>query len=157
MTRDEYDGWVENSIQSYAADTARATGEPIEVTLQRSRDQFAEHLPDGLETAGTWLLTVLDEAGAAVGIVWLGPHPDGGSAAYVYEIEIYAGQRGRGLGYAAMKAVEQVARDAGFAEVGLNVHGFNEVARQLYDSLGYRVVATRMAKTLDGEIAGEPS
>ena len=47
-----------------------------------------------------------------------------------------------------MLAAEDVVREAGLAEVSLNVFGFNDVARRLYDSLGYRVVSTAMTKTL---------
>jgi len=47
-----------------------------------------------------------------------------------------------------MVAAEDVVRRAGLSELGLNVFGFNEAARRLYDSLGYRVVATQMTKTL---------
>jgi hypothetical protein len=33
-------------------------------------------------------------------------------------------------------------------EIGLNVFGFNDGARRLYESLGYRVLTVQMTKTL---------
>jgi ribosomal protein S18 acetylase RimI-like enzyme len=67
----------------------------------------------------------------------------------VYDIEIHERRRHRGFGWAAMVAAEDLVRDAGIGEIGLNVFGFNEAARRLYDSLGYRVVATQMTKRLE--------
>ncbi len=48
-----------------------------------------------------------------------------------------------------MIAVESLVKEAGVTEIMLNVFGFNEPARRLYASLGYRVVATTMTKTID--------
>ena len=64
-------------------------------------------------------------------------------------MQIDEARRGEGLGRAAMLAAEQVAREAGWSALGLNVFGHNPRARGLYDSLGYEVAATTMAKPLD--------
>ncbi len=145
----EFDAWRATSIASYANDVALATGRDATETLAEAHRQFADLLPDGLQTKRTWLMRVLDADGSDAGFLWIGPHPDSAGKAYVYDIAINEDQRGRGLGRAAMLAAEQVCRDAGIAEIGLNVFGFNDSARRLYDSLGYRVVATRMTKQLD--------
>jgi ribosomal protein S18 acetylase RimI-like enzyme len=122
---------------------------PPEASLNRSRQQFAELLPAGKETDGTWILLIVDEAGVEVGTLWVGPHSDRAGVAYVYDIEIVEEQRGHGIGRAAMTAAESLVREAGKTEIGLNVFGFNEPARRLYDSLGYRVVATVMTKSIE--------
>ena len=54
-----------------------------------------------------------------------------------------------------MIAVESLVKEAGETEIGLNVFGFNEAARRLYDSLGYRVVATVMTKTIQSPMPGQ--
>lgn len=64
-----------------------------------------------------------------------------GRVPYVYDIEIMQERRGQGFGRAAMIAVESLIKEAGGTEIMLNVFGFNEPARRLYASLGYRVVA----------------
>jgi ribosomal protein S18 acetylase RimI-like enzyme len=151
MTPTEFHDWRQNSITSYAEDIARATGRPIDAAMERAHKQFSELLPDGLDTADSWLLTVLDESDRDVGRLWVGPHPERVGVAYVYDIEIHEPQRHRGFGRAAMVATEDLVREAGIGEIGLNVFGFNEAARRLYDSLGYRVVATQMTKTLETE------
>jgi RimJ/RimL family protein N-acetyltransferase len=47
-----------------------------------------------------------------------------------------------------MAAAEHLASEIGFTELSLNVFGFNERARRLYDSMDYRVVAVQMTKAL---------
>ncbi len=148
MTAAEFVSWRATSVATYAADIAAASGRPVEQVEPRAAAQFDELLPGGLDTPRTWLLRVLDEAGTDVGVLWLGPQPDRDDALYVYDIHLDPEHRGRGLGRAAMTAAEQIARSAGVTEIGLQVFGFNETARRLYDSLGYRVVATRMTKSL---------
>ena len=68
--------------------------------------------------------------------------------AFVYGLEIDEELRERGLGRAAMLAVEENVRDLGYAEVRLNVFGGNRPARALYRSLGYEEVDVTMMKPL---------
>lgn len=149
MTAEEYEAWVVGEVAAYAADLAQASGGTLEEAHLRAEQQVRELLPDGVGTAGHHLLRVLDDAGEAVGVLWIGPHPQRRLAGWVYDIEIDGARRGEGLGRAAMLAAERVSRDAGWTALGLNVFGHNPRARALYDSLGYAVVATSMAKPLD--------
>ena len=148
MTLAEFDDWKPHSIEAFAGELARAVGRPLDAAMQRAVAQFDDQLPDGLQTPGTWLLNVENDAGDRVGIMWLGRHPSRPGAGYVYDIEIEESERGRGYGRAAMLAAEDVLRSAGFSDVGLSVFGFNHTAKQLYDSIGYRTVATQMVKSL---------
>lgn len=47
-----------------------------------------------------------------------------------------------------MKLAEDYARSHGARTLGLNVFGFNHVARGLYESMGYTTVTTKMKKQL---------
>jgi hypothetical protein len=47
-----------------------------------------------------------------------------------------------------MLSTEVFCCSEGWAEIGLNVSGLNTRVRTLYDSLGYEVVCTTMAKLL---------
>ena len=149
MTPDEYDAWIVDEIAAYAGDLARASGATLEEAHLRAEQQTKDLLPDGPASDGVHLLRVLDAAGEPVGVLWLGRHPQRRSAGWVYEVRIDEARRGEGLGRAAMLAAEQVAREAGWSALGLNVFGHNPRARGLYDSLGYEVAATTMAKPLD--------
>jgi ribosomal protein S18 acetylase RimI-like enzyme len=148
MTADEIQIWSERSVRSHAEEVARATGESFDDVHLRAQRHFFGLLPTDHHAERTWLLMILDDSGADVGALWIGPHPDRADAVYIYDIEINEAHRGRGLGRAAMVAAEALARDAGCQEIGLTVDGYNATARQLYDSLGYRVDTTRMIKTI---------
>ena len=148
MTAERFAAWLENSIGTFAEDLTKATGQSLRDTSARARQQYAEWLPGGVETDNAWLMTIVAGNGTEVGTFWLGHHPQRPDVAFGYDIEIHPEHRGRGLGRAAMLAAEQLAREVGYTEIALNVFGFNEPARRLYDSLGYRVVSTQMSKPL---------
>jgi ribosomal protein S18 acetylase RimI-like enzyme len=47
-----------------------------------------------------------------------------------------------------MLLAEEQAHGAGATEIGLNVFGYNAVARGLYESLGYETTSLQMRKEL---------
>ena len=148
MTGVEFATWRADAVESFAADLAQALGRPLEAARVRAAAQFDEELPDGLATAGHWLFVINDSDGVEVGTVWLGPHPHRPGAGFVYDLVIAERMRRRGFGRAAMLAAEEVLRSAGMTEVGLNVFGFNDSARRLYESIGYDVTSIQMRKAI---------
>ena len=73
------------------------------------------------------------------------------NAFWVWEVVVDEQHRGRGLGRAAMLLAEEQARAAGAVELGLNVFGYNTVARALYESLAYETVSMQMRKQLSAQ------
>lgn len=148
MTADEFATWASDSITTFATDLSVATGTPRDLALAQAKEQFAHLLPNGVNTADTWVMVIEDATGNRVGTIWIGPHPTNQRSAFVWDIQIDEPRQGQGLGRAAMLAAEELAVHGGRSEIELNVFGFNERAQQLYASLGYRVVSTTMAKEL---------
>ncbi|GAA1607378.1 GNAT family N-acetyltransferase [Actinoplanes couchii] len=109
----------------------------------------AAALPQGAGTPGMLLLmgTAGDEP---IGRLWVGlAHPRGvPNCAFLYDIEVFAAFRGRGLGRALLAAAETVAAGRGAEAIELNVFGANTTAIALYDSSGYRVTTQQMRKRL---------
>jgi ribosomal protein S18 acetylase RimI-like enzyme len=137
------------AVEGYARDLVRAGGGSPDEVRERAAAQFVELLLHGLDTPGSWLMRVHDDEGTDVGVLWLGPNLQRPGVVHVFEIEIDRPHRGRGLGRAALLAAEDLVRAQGLTEISLNVFGFNDPARRLYDRLGYRVVSTAMTKTLE--------
>jgi ribosomal protein S18 acetylase RimI-like enzyme len=106
-------------------------------------------LKDGPDTAGQ-LIFRLVAGEQPVGWLWLAVPQPGGDPhmAWVNDVEVDEAFRGRGYGRQVMLLAEQEAAARGMTSVGLNVHGSNAVARDLYDSLGYQVTAQQMKKSL---------
>ncbi len=107
-------------------------------------------LSEGPKTPDAYLYVIEDDVGSAVGYVWLARQRDqvGKPIAFVYDIWIHEGSRGRGLGRSAMVALEEEVRSLGLDRIHLNVFGHNTPARRLYKSLGYTEYSVFMGKTL---------
>jgi ribosomal protein S18 acetylase RimI-like enzyme len=144
LREDEYDAWDAAHRAEYARGLVEHVGMPQEQAEAKVERDVAYVLPDGLATADTWIWAVEDD-GRVVGAVFVGLR-DGG--AWLYDITIADGDRGKGYGRAAMTALEDEVRALGHDSVGLNVWGGNEVARGLYRSLGYAEESVHMRKRI---------
>ena len=145
MTAAEYDVWLPEAKAGYAFDIARA-GASEEAAHAKAERDFPALLPDGVASEGQSLYTVVED-GEQVGVLWVAERGgDFGTSLFVYDVQIDEAHRGRGLGRAAMVLAEEEARRRGIATVTLNVFGGNDVARNLYRSLGYDEMAVYMLK-----------
>jgi RimJ/RimL family protein N-acetyltransferase len=143
-----YERFRTRLVREYATDKVAAGNWPAEGSLERSQTEMHELLPDGLATPGNWLWTIEDEAGRDVGDLWIGPHASDREAVYIFDIEVRPEARGRGIGRAALDALDAWARDAGYPRIGLQVFGSNDVARRLYARAGYVETNVLMEKRL---------
>jgi ribosomal protein S18 acetylase RimI-like enzyme len=94
------------------------------------------------------IFDVLDDD-VAIGSLWLAMREEGNSGEwFIYDIVIDPEHRGKGLGRSTMQAAEEYVRSEGGTRLALNVFGPNTVARRLYESMGYGVLAIGMKKDL---------
>jgi ribosomal protein S18 acetylase RimI-like enzyme len=149
MTSEEYAAYHRAAVLAYAEAHVSAKSWPAEGARERAADEYAQLLPEGVTTPGHHLYTARD-GDRRIGMIWFAERPHGaGRAAFLYDIEVEAGLRGRGHGEALMRAMEHEVRSAGLKAVGLQVFGNNSVARSLYRKLGYVETNVVMAKDLD--------
>jgi ribosomal protein S18 acetylase RimI-like enzyme len=141
---DEYEAWDAAHRAEYGHGLVEHVGMPREQAEAKVERDVAAVLPNGLATANTWIWAVEDD-GRVVGTVFAGLR-DGG--AWLYDITIAEGERGRGYGRAAMTALEDEVRALGHDTIGLNVWGGNDVARGLYRSLGWAEESVHMRRKL---------
>lgn len=147
MTDDEIAEFGRLRLGEYVAQRV-AAGEPPEQARAHADDEWARYFPDGAPAAGHRFYRLL-AGGEPAGLLWLGPSPDGRAGMdWIFYVEIHEHLRGRGHGSAAMRIAERDARAHGARQLGLNVFGGNEVARRLYESVGYRPTAITMVKEL---------
>jgi ribosomal protein S18 acetylase RimI-like enzyme len=131
----------------YVGDRVRAGDEPA-AAARRADDDYRYAFPDGRPATGHLVFRV-EHDGDKVGMLWIGPRPDGSRHHWwVWNITIGEAFRARGLGRRTMLLAEVEARAAGATELGLNVFGHNAVAIGLYRSLGYEVTAMQMRKPI---------
>jgi ribosomal protein S18 acetylase RimI-like enzyme len=144
MSDSEYPAWRAISMVTYAQEFVDAgILEPEEATARADAD-FSRLLTDGVATKNHDL-SVAEVDGTPVGTLWVAfTEQSAGLEAFIYEVEVMEARRGQGWGRAIMQACHDHCLDRGAVAVRLNVFGHNDVARRLYDSLGYHVTSTSM-------------
>ncbi len=139
--------WIEQLWPEYLASMVDAgiTREAAEQNIKGHQERL---FVNGRPAPGQHVFDILDDD-VTVGTLWIA-EPQGGdpSAWFIYDIVIDESRRGSGYGRRAMQAAEQFVRESGGQRLGLNVFGPNTVARRLYESMDYRVVAQSMMKDL---------
>lgn len=126
---------LEASTRAYAEELVRAGLAPDDAARE-ALASLRRLLPDGAATPGHRFAGIT-RGGAMVGYAWFGPHPTLHDAAYVFNVEIDAAHRGRGLGGAALREVARIAADGGSTRLGLQVFETNTGAIRLYERLGF--------------------
>ena len=149
MREDEYGAWLPQMRDGYARAMIDEGGFSAEVASTRAAEQIEELFPGG-GPSEEQIVFVLEADGEPVGELWLCEREDMSRrpCLFVYDVHVDDAQQGRGYGKAAMLFAEEEARRRGVDRIALNVFGRNEVARRLYQSLGYEENAVAMSKTV---------
>ncbi|MEN6409658.1 MAG: GNAT family N-acetyltransferase [Anaerolineaceae bacterium] len=150
MTEEAYQKWLAISVADYAKQKADAGFFKPEEALQKSKDEFARILPQGLATPDQYLYSITtEEPSEVVGMIWFASlRGQTGPLAYIYDLMIYPAYRRHGYGEAAMRLLEEKVRELGLNTIELNVFGHNLSARALYEKVGYNTAAITMTKKL---------
>jgi ribosomal protein S18 acetylase RimI-like enzyme len=146
----EFETWYPAMRDGYAEDMVRDAGLEPERAAQMAATQMEQLFP-GRAPSPEQLVYVVEADGERVGDLWLCDRTgkDGFQPAlFIYFVGIDSEHRGKGYGRAAMELAESEARRLGIDRIALNVFGRNEVARNLYRSLGYEENAVSMSKKL---------
>lgn len=144
MTQEQFDEFYAYAVSSYAESRAKAGLETPEQAIVTSREQFVELLPDGKETKDNQLWQAYDGS-TNIGMLWI---ESSGPRAFVYDIVVEESQRRRGYGASIMNAGARWSQEHGSTALGLNVFGYNDGARALYEKLGYTVNSETVQKPL---------
>nr|BBH87517.1 hypothetical protein KTC_22680 [Thermosporothrix sp. COM3] len=149
MTEAEYQAFLEPSIREYAEDHVKDGEWSEEEALEKSRKEFYDLLPQGLETPNHYLFTIVNEEQQNVGMIWFMLHKRQGKlAAFIYDVKVDEPFRRRGYASQAFRELEHKVREFGGSKIALHVFGHNHGAIQLYTKLGYGVTNLHMAKDI---------
>ncbi|HSS67953.1 MAG TPA: GNAT family N-acetyltransferase [Nocardioidaceae bacterium] len=147
MTPDEYGRWREPAVVEYAQAWVDSGILTSDEALKRAETQFAELLPDGLDTETQEFFTPVD-GDESVGVLWVHFDQTDERRAFIYDIQVWEHLRRRGYGRAIITALVDEARSRGARSIGLNVFGSNPGAKALYEQMGFEVAATSMKLAL---------
>jgi len=149
MTQSGFDAFLERMIPDYASENVRAGHWSEDEALEKSRKQTGSLLPQGLQTKDHHLFTLYD-GDTEVGMVWLRAEMDRPiKRGFIFYVEVKEEFRGKGYGKQAMLLIEEKAHDLGIRQMALHVFGNNNVARNLYERMGYQVSSMNMFKDLE--------
>lgn len=148
MTGPEFETYLTDGARGYA-DELLASGvfDDEAAAMAEAEASMDRLLPDGLDTPGNRLWTVCADDGAPIGILWVNMQEE---RAFIYDIEMREGARGRGFGTQTLRAAAAHTRDAGLPLLALNVFGSNDAARRLYSREGYYETEVNWAADLEG-------
>lgn len=146
MPADRRTPWLDRSRSEYIESRQKA-GETLGQATANADRSFKTYFPHGVPAAGQHVFDVVAD-GEPVGVLWIGVMDSASNDWWVFDVEISESQRGRGYGRAAMQLAETTAQELGAASIGLNVFGYNTIARHLYESLGYETTSVQMKKGL---------
>ena len=149
MTESEFTTWRAESAKNYVSELIRAGASEADAVAQMEKSG-PTYLPEGVHTPSQHLHTLtLAGDGTAIGILWWGPQKGTTlKLAWIYDIHLQPLFRAKGLGKQALRLAEAEAKKHGYEQLGLHVFGHNEIARRLYEGLGFRVTSLWMRKAL---------
>jgi ribosomal protein S18 acetylase RimI-like enzyme len=148
MTQTEFEVFLEQEIPEYAADNVRAGYWAESESLQKARESFERLLPQGLQSKDHYLYSIYEDD-EAVGVIWMRAEMERPiKSGFIYDLRVDEKFRGKGYGKQAMLLIETKAHELGLKSIGLHVFGYNTVARNLYEGLGYETTSLNMIKQL---------
>ena len=141
MQDEEFVAWLPLLREDYAQDLVRDYGMSADSASAQAVVEIDGHRPAGHS------VFVIEVEGDPVGHLWLVERRDAYEPTLVvYDIDVDEPFRGRGYGKAAMVFTEEEARRRGLTRVALHVGARNDVARNLYRSLGFEENEVVMSK-----------
>jgi ribosomal protein S18 acetylase RimI-like enzyme len=147
MTSAEYERWRRSAVTDYAQAWVDSGILSADEARERAASQFAELLPEGLDSPRQELFTAF-HGDDDVGMLWVHFDDSAERRAFIYDIEVWESLRRRGYGRAIIEALVALARERDAGSIGLNVFGSNPGAKALYERMGFEVTATQMKLAL---------
>jgi ribosomal protein S18 acetylase RimI-like enzyme len=138
--------WLSHSNAEYIEERM-AAGDTLDEAKANTETAMQRIFPNGVPDPGQLIGRILWK-GEQIGELWVGRFEADPERWWVWDLKIDEAFRGRGFGRRAMLLAEELARTSGVTSIGLNVFAHNDVARNLYASLGYHETAVQMRKEL---------
>lgn len=150
MTDADLQAFLAQAIDDYANEHIRGGRWTPDEAYAESAREFAELLPDGVQSPDQFLYMIhADSVDEPVGVLWFARRTRGGKgSAFIYEVQVFPQFQRRGYAQQAFEALEPLARSLGLESISLHVFGHNHAARALYEKLGFSPTNIMMNKPL---------
>ncbi|PFG12517.1 GNAT family N-acetyltransferase [Bacillus sp. es.036] len=149
MSELDFNQFLDTSIDNYAKEKAAAGNWRAEEALEKSRQEFDRLLPEGRNTEGHTLYTIVVEGSEEmVGSLWVKTDWNA-KEAFIYEFNVHEEKQGNGFGTEAINVLERILMERGITGLSLHVFAHNKQAIRLYERLGFATTNINMKKILD--------
>lgn len=145
IREDEFDEYWKHSVESWMKDMGKAGLIDSSISYEEAEGHVKKFIPEGIHTPGHHFMHIIAN-GDKIGTLWIEIRTKGTTEAYLWDIFIENGYRGKGYGKDAMVKLDEFVKEKGAIKISLNVFGFNTVARSLYQKMGYQDAAITMLK-----------
>ncbi|UJL46247.1 GNAT family N-acetyltransferase [Virgibacillus sp. NKC19-16] len=145
MNAVEFQQYHSYAIKNFANEQMKSGNWEQHEAMIKAKQEYEKLLPAGEKTVHNYLFTIRD-GDQEVGMIWLTQRTN--EKGFIYDINIWKGNQGKGYGKQAMKEIETVAKKIGLVSIGLHVFGHNKIAWSLYEKLGYIETNINMEKML---------
>src|SRR5215212_6046538 len=107
MLQSDFEPYFERGIHEYAADHVRNGNWTEEDALEKSKKEFQDLLPDGVNSKDQFLYSIVDEAENKIGLLWVQVKDH---KAFIYDFSIDESFRGKGYGKQALIAMDETLK-----------------------------------------------
>ena len=149
MTEDEYQDFIELSVEDHIQSQILAGNWTEENGPENMKHMRLQMLPDEMVTPNHFFYSLKDETGKQVGGLWfMVQSTENKRIIFVVDIQVFKEFRRHGYASEAFKFMEDTAREMGIHQIFLNVFEHNDIARWMYEKLGYSGENELMMKQL---------
>ena len=146
MEQENFKIFLERGIREYAEDHVRNGNWSAEEALERSRKEFEQLLPDGVNSRDQFLYSIVDETDSIkIGLLWVQVKDQ---RAFIYDFFIDEAFRVKGYGKLALIALDKELMSRNVESVALHVFGDNVTAQELYKKMVFQINGIQMKKVL---------
>lgn len=149
MLEADFNAYMSRALPLLAAAQSSAYRMTLEDARSSAEAAFDKIEPAAEPGASGQHLYIVVAGEVEVGAIWFEVRQSGGGCyAYLYDWIIWPEYRGKGLGKAALVAVEQAVQKQGCSRLMLNVFAHNRFAYDLYRRYGFAVGSSILVKQL---------
>lgn len=150
MDKSEFSAYMLDNIRRYAAENVRAGRWAEEESVQMAEKSINDILPEGMDTKGNFFFDPkIPVSGEKIGVVWLSVLDQTKlRSVFIYDILIFEGFRGKGLGTETLKEIEAWAKGIEATSIWLHAFWSNQRSIALYRRMGYAESDLTMSKTI---------
>lgn len=147
MLASEFADYLAYFVPDYAAEISANYDQDADSALATAQRDVETSFPQGVETPGQDLFCIITEADPTpLGYLWCKPDADG-PCVFISDFCILPAHRGKGHAKAALTALEKRYAATGHSEVRLRVAADNDIAQNLYRSVGFSPTGINMRKS----------